>query len=100
MAVRLVVYVTFIILPVLIVGWGTTEPGESEPAQIEDIRIQTTNHEPEPAGQPVIKPESVEPAADLRNDLNVKSATSFHNKSAGIWGHYVDEKGMVDYKTL
>jgi hypothetical protein len=85
------------------VGCSTTEPGDSEPAKIENLQVETVDPEPvepEPANRIVIESESVEPAADMRNDLNVKSATSFHDKCAVIFKNYVDERGMVDYKTL
>ena len=74
---------SFFILPVLAAGCGTTKPGSSEPVQTKDIQNQ-----------------AAAPVTNLRNGLDVKSADSFHNQCAEIFENYVDEKGMVDYKTL
>ena len=77
---RLVIRMSFFILPVLAAGCCTTKP---KPAQTKDIRNQ-----------------AAEPVTNLRNGLDVESAASFHNQCAGIFENYVDDKGKVDYKML
>ena len=47
------------------------------------------------AGCPKVPPEPVKPPK-----AKLRPIVSFHNKCAGILENYVDDKGMVDYKTL
>ena len=74
---RLVVFIISLMLLAFIAGWP---PVEAEPV------------EPEPND---VEPSRVEP-----NDLKIKPTVSFHDKCADILKTFVDDKGMVDYKTL
>ncbi|GAF89017.1 unnamed protein product, partial [marine sediment metagenome] len=67
---------------VFIAGWPPVEaePVEAEPNDVEPARVE---------------PNDVEP-----NDLKIKPTVSFHDKCADILKTFVDDKGMVDYKTL
>ncbi len=71
------------------------EPNEFEPAGVEPVAVTPVEPEPnefEPAG---VEPNNVEP-----DDPKLKPAVSFHDKCADILKTFVDDKGMVDYKTL
>ena len=60
---------------------------------------------PEPVKTMEVKPAEVKPAEVKPAEANLAGAepgqtVSFHDKCAGILKNYVDDKGMVDYKTL
>ncbi len=66
------------------------EPNDVEPARVEPDEVAVAEPEPDE-----IEPTSVEP-----NDLKIKPTVSFHDKCADVLKTFVDDKGMVDYKTL
>ena len=104
------------------------EPNDLKPAKVEPDKVDANNIEPvkiEPNDVDAnnIEPIKMAPAIPARgpggietepndrsaasaileaepNDPNSRSAISFHNKCAGILKSFVDENGMVDYKTL
>lgn len=86
------------------------EPNEVEPAGVEPnepeqrgagpdevVPAESEPNAVEPAG---VEPNNVEPARVEPNELKLKSAVSFHDKCAEILKNFVNDKGMVDYKTL
>jgi len=83
------------------------EPNDLEPAKVEPDKVDANNVEPVKVEPNDVDANNVEPIkmapAILEaepNDPNAASAVSFHNKCAGILKSFVDENGMVDYKTL
>lgn len=82
MAKRLIVFITSLMVLVFIAGWPPVEaePVEPEPNDVEPGRVE---------------PNDVEP-----NDVKIKPTVSFHDKCADVLKTFVDDKGMVDYKTL
>jgi hypothetical protein len=77
---RLLVFTTLLTVLILITG------------------CQSKNAPPEP-----VKPANAEPRPTVSvkpTDANSTPVVSFHDKCAGILKNYVDDKGMVDYKTL
>ncbi len=90
-----------------------SEPNQIEPDKVEPVYIEpdeitpekacpersrrAESLEPEPND---VEPASVEPNDVEPNDLKIKGAVSFHDKCADILKTFVDDKGMVDYKTL
>ncbi len=66
------------------------ESVEPEPNDVEPGRVEPNDVEPND-----VEPNDVEP-----NDLKIKPAVSFHDKCADVLKTFVDDKGMVDYKTL
>ncbi len=83
------------------------EPNDVEPAGVEPEQpgvgpdeIVTAEPEPNDVEQAGIEPNNVEPAKVEPNDLKLKPAVSFHDKCAEVLKNNVDDKGMVDYKTL
>jgi hypothetical protein len=83
------------------------EPNDLKPAKVEPDKVDANNIEPVKVEPNVVDANNVEPIkvppAILEaepNDPNAASAVSFHNKCAGILKSFVDENGMVDYKTL
>jgi len=82
-----------------------SEPNQIEPDKVEPVYIkpdeitsdQDESKEPEPND---VEPAKVEPNNVEPNDLNLKPTVSFHDKCADILKTFVDDKGMVDYKTL
>ncbi|MBA7703819.1 hypothetical protein ES703_112614 [subsurface metagenome] len=55
---------------------------------------------PEPIEPPKVEPPKVEPATVEPNKPKPYPIVSFHDKCADILENYVDERGMVNYKTL
>ena len=78
------------------------EPGIVEPEQLEIVSDEITPTEPEPnEAEPArIELNNVEPVQLEPNDLKLKPTLSFHDKFAEVLKTFVDDKGMVDYKTL
>ncbi len=90
-----------------------SEPNQIEPDKVEPVYIKpdeitsekacpersrrVESVEPEPND---VEPARVEPNDVELNDLNLKPTVSFHDKCADILKTFVDDKGMVDYKTL
>ena len=82
MAKRLIVFITSLMVLVFIAGWP---PVEAEPVEPEPNDVEPAN----------VEPNDVEP-----NDVKIKPTVSFHDKCADVLKTFVDDKGMVDYKTL
>jgi hypothetical protein len=76
------------------------EPNDLKPAKVEPDKIDANNIEPVKVEPNVVDTNNVKPIATEPNDPNAASAVSFHNRCAGILKSFVDENGMVDYKTL
>ena len=70
-------------------------PAPSEPNQVEPDQVESVEAEPNDVEPARVEPNNVEP-----NDLKLKPAVSFHDKCAEVLNNFVDDKGMVDYKTL
>jgi hypothetical protein len=73
---------------------------EPEQPQVEPDEIAPAEPEPNEVVPAIVEPNNVEPAWVEPNDLKLKPAVSFHNKFAELLKNNVDDKGMVDYKTL
>ena len=67
-----------------------TEPNEAEPIKPEPNQVQLTKAEPNEADPTKAEPNRVKPQPKV----------TFHDKCADILKTFVDDKGMVDYKTL
>lgn len=86
------------------------EPEEIESVEPEPNDVELISVEPNEIEQPVVgpdkvvpaesEPNEVEPPSVEPNDLKLKPAVTFHDKCAEILKSFVDDKGMVDYKTL
>jgi hypothetical protein len=94
MAKCLIVFITSLIVLVFVVGCS---PAESEAEPIDDFKSKIESVEPEPND---VEPARVEPDDVEPNDLKIKPTVSFHDKFADVLKTFVDDKGMVDYKTL
>jgi hypothetical protein len=94
---RLAVIITLIASLAFITGCPSTksEPNDTEPNNIEPIEIEPVDIEPI-----VIEPNDVEPTETEPDVTPPLRAVSFHDKCAAILNNYVNEKGMVNYKTL
>jgi len=68
-----------------------------EPERLEVVRDEVAPAESEPNE---VEPASVEPNHVEPNDLKLKPTMSFHDKCAEILKNFVNDEGMVDYKTL
>jgi len=73
------------------------EPNDVELSSVEPEQGVVGPDEVVPAES---EPNEVEPASVEPNDLKLKPAVSFHDKCAEVLKNNVDDKGMVDYKTL
>ncbi|MBA7471292.1 hypothetical protein ES707_06598 [subsurface metagenome] len=63
--------------------------------KVRSRRVESVEPEPNDVEPARVEPNDVEP-----NDLNLKPTVSFHDKCADVLKTFVDDKGMVDYKTL
>ena len=90
-----------------------SEPNQIEPDKVEHVyikpdeitpekacpersrRVESVEPEPNDVEPARVEPNDVEP-----NDLKIKPTVSFHDKFADVLKIFVDDKGMVDYKTL
>ena len=84
---------------------NTVEPDEvtpapSEPNQVEPDQVESVEAEPNDVEPARVEPNNVELAQVEPNDLKIKPTVSFHDKCADVLKTFVDDKGMVDYKTL
>ncbi len=95
-----------------------SEPNQIEPDKVEPVYIKPDEITPEKACPELVpkvrsrrvesvepepndvEPGRVEPNDVEPNDLKIKPAVSFHDKCADVLKTFVDDKGMVDYKTL
>jgi len=109
MAKCLVVFITSLGVLISIIGCLPIEPESTEPSKVEHLKLEPKSEPYQPEYdkiQPIqVEPNEIKPAeAELvkvePNDLKLESAVSFHGKCADILKNYVDDKGMVDYKTL
>jgi len=71
----LAVFITSLTVMVFIASCRSLKPEPIEPSKAKSPKVKPAKPKPHPA-------------------------VSFHNKCANILGNYVDDKGMVDYKTL
>jgi hypothetical protein len=115
-----VVFISLILLPVFIVGCVSSEPEADGPPVFEPPKLKPVYIEPNEASRDEVvpaepndvevipvepepapnEPDSVEPdeiGPDVRKS---DSANSFHDKCAEFLKSFVDDNGMVDYKTL
>ncbi len=79
-----------------------TEPGIIEPSQLEiaSEEIALTEPQPNDAEPASVEPNNIEPVQVEPIDIKLKLVVSFHDKCAEVLKTFVDDKGMVDYKTL
>ena len=82
-----------------------TEPNEVEPTKAEPNDVEPTKTEPTKAELPKTeapKPKLPKPEAPKPKPPKTKppNKVAFHNKSAHILKTFVNDKGMVNYKTL
>ena len=73
---------------------------EPEQPGVEPNEIVPAEPEPNEVGPAIVEPNNVELAWVEPNDLKLRLAVSFHDKFTDILKTFVDDKGMVDYKTL
>jgi hypothetical protein len=85
------------LLPVLIFIIGCppvepepVEPPKAEPPKIEPSKAEPLKTEPQEVEPPKVKPPKPKP----------RPAAAFHDKCADILNNFVDDREMVDYKTL
>jgi len=76
------------------------EPNDLKPAKVEPDKVDANNIELVKVEPNVVDTNNVKPIATEPNDPNAASAVSFHNRCASVLKSFVDENGMVDYKTL
>lgn len=102
---RFVVFAISLIVSIFVVGCQPVKPKTVEPPKAESSKVELSRPEPlriehpkpvPPKPAPVkVEPPKVEPAKP-----EFRPAVPFHDKCANILRNYVDEKGMVDYKSL
>jgi hypothetical protein len=110
MAKGLVVFIILLIVPVFISGCTSVEPKSVEPLDVGGFeseregagpgRAELGQDEPDKIATIDVEPGQVEPAEPEPNALKPVQAASFHDKCADILKEFVNDNGMVDYKTL
>jgi len=76
------------------------EPNTFEPPIAELPKPELPKIEPPKAESPETEPPELETTKVEPPETELISVVSFHDKCAGILTNFVDDKGMVDYKTL
>jgi len=71
------------------------EPVYIKPDEITPEKVESVESEPNEVEQARAEPNNVEP-----NEPKLRPTVSFHDKFAEVLKTFVDDKGMVDYKTL
>jgi hypothetical protein len=74
------------------------EPNEVKPAKIEPPKVEPPKAEPNEVKPSPSEPNQVKPQPAAR--LAGQPTVSFHDKCADILKNYVNDKGMVNYKSL
>jgi len=87
-----------------------SEPNQVEPDEVEPVhikpdeitpeKVESVDSEPDDVEPARVEPNKVELAQVEPNDIKLKPVVSFHDKCADILKTFVDDNGMVDYKTL
>ncbi len=76
------------------------KPPETEPPKAEPAEVKPPEAEP-PKDEPAeVKPSETEPPKAEPPQVEPISTVSFHDKCADILNNFVDDNGMVNYKTL
>ncbi|HUS72413.1 MAG TPA: DUF547 domain-containing protein [Sedimentisphaerales bacterium] len=76
------------------------EPNEVESPKVEPIEPEAAKTEPNEPDTPKPEPNETEPAKAEPNEAKPPPKVTFHDKCASILNRFVNDKGMVDYKTL
>jgi hypothetical protein len=77
-----------------------TEPKVVERPKTEPNQVEHPKTEPNEPYTPKPEPNEAEPAKAEPNEAKPPPKVTFHDKCAGILNRFVNDKGMVDYKTL
>ena len=102
---RLVVFITLIAVSLFITGCTQvtlepvkpqkTKPQKTEPPKVEPQKNELAKPEPSKVEPPKVEPQKVKPS-----EVKPLPKVSFHDKCVGILKDFVDDRGMVNYKTL
>ena len=76
------------------------EPPETKPPKAEPAEVKPPETEPPKAEPAEVKPPETKPPKAEPPQVEPISAVSFHDKCADILNNFVDDNGMVNYKTL
>lgn len=76
------------------------EPPKTEPNEIKPTKVEPNEVEPNEIEPTKVEPNEVGPIKAEPNKVKLSPKVTFHDKCADILGTYVDDKGLVDYKTL
>jgi len=99
-----VVFIILLLVPVFISGCSSVEPKSVEPVSVEPAESEPDKipleAEPNEVGPAGFEPNDIEPVKAGPDALQTVSATSFHDKCAGILKEFVNNNGTVDYKGL
>jgi hypothetical protein len=81
------------------------EPNEPELIPTEPNEVEFTSVEPNEPERPEIEPRKIAPAEPEPNNVEpnepkLSQTVTFHDKCTEVLKNYVDDDGMVDYKTL
>jgi len=97
---RLVVFITALTVLIFIAGCPQVtpepiEPPKVEPPKVEPPKVEPTKTEPNEVEITKTEPDKVELPKPKPQPI-----VSFHDKCTDILSNFVNDKGMVDYKTL
>lgn len=95
MSKHLIVFITSLTVLVFIAGCPQITPEPIEPPKIEPPKIEPAKTEPNEVE--IAEPEPNKPEPPKPKHLPI---VSFHDKCTDILSNFVNDKGMVDYKTL
>jgi hypothetical protein len=92
---RLVVFITALTVLIFIAGCPQVTPEPIEPPKVEPPKVEPTKTEPNEVEITKTEPDKVELPKPKPQPI-----VSFQDKCTDILSNFVNDKGMVDYKTL
>jgi hypothetical protein len=81
-------------------GPAKPEPNEAPPAKPDSNEVKPTKVESAKAEPSKVEPNNIKPILPEPNQVKPQPTISFHDKCADILKNYVNDKGMVNYKSL
>ena len=102
---RLVVFITALTVLIFIAGCPQITPEPIEPPKVEPPKVEPPKVEPPKVEPTKTEPNEVEITKPKPDKVELpkpkpQPIVSFHDKCTDILSNFVNDKGMVDYKTL
>ena len=95
MAKKLLIFITLFTVSIFITGCPSAKPKAVELPKAGPVKVEPAKVDPNKVEPLKVEPKKVEPAKP-----KPRPTVSFHNNFAPVLSDFVDDKGLVDYRTL